>query len=221
MELKEQWKIRFKNEYFNKLNPNNTVFKKGRTITPADRGVIENLWQRGKGFELIFDLLLEIKDKNFNIVETGTLRKINSWSDGQSAFLFTEFVKHFGGNVKSVDIDPVAVSTSNNYINSSQFRADCSDSILWLENFSNKDQINLFYLDSYDCKWGKDTPSAEHHLKEFLIIEPFLNNTIVAIDDNTRLINGSRVGKGRLIYEYLTNKGKYPIYDEYQIIYKF
>lgn len=221
MALVKEWNKLFEEKYFSLLNPENKVIKKQKLVTPADRGVIDNLWQRGEGFRLIFKLLLEIKERNFNIIETGTLRKINSWSDGQSAFLFTEFVKLFGGSVQSVDINQVAVDTANSYINSPYFKSNCSDSVLWLESLSNKESIDLFYLDSYDCKWHDDVPSAEHHLNEFKVIEPYLNNTIVAIDDNTNLLDGSRVGKGRLIYDYLLNKGIKPLYDNYQIIYKF
>jgi hypothetical protein len=81
----------------------------------------------------------------------------------------------------------------------------------------------MFYLDSYDAVWNDDTPSAEHHLKEFLAIEPFLTpGTVVAVDDNSRWVNtNQRTGKGRLVVEYLEQKGIYPIYDEYQIIFQF
>lgn len=223
MEIANQWMTTFNTKYYQLLNPENTVYKKkkGKMISPGDRGVIDNLWQRGDGFRLIFELLLEKKSNDYNIIETGTLRKPNSWSDGQSAVLFTEFVKLLGGHVQSVDIDPGAVLKANKFINSEQFKSNNSDSVEWLINLPNKENIDLFYLDSWDCKWGNDVASAEHHLKEFKAIESYLSDTIVAIDDNTRLLNGNRVGKGRLIYEYLSNKKIQPIYDDYQIIYKF
>jgi hypothetical protein len=221
MEINNSWKRIFEKDYYQLLNPDNCVIKKGNLKTPADRGVVDNLWQRGDGFRLIFDLLLEKKDKDFEIIETGTLRNINSWSDGQSALIFTRFVNNVGGWVKSVDIDLKAVSTANSFINDPQFKCYHSDSVNWLDKLENKNSIDLFYLDSYDCKWSKDTPSAEHHLNEFKIIEPYLKDTIVAIDDNTRLLDGRRTGKGRLIYEYLLDKGITPVYDEYQVIYKF
>ena len=76
-------------------------------------------------------------------------------------------------------------------------------------------------MDSYDVEWSDDEPSATHHLNEFLVIEPFLKNTVVAIDDNSFLTSGKRTGKGRKIFEYLEKKSILPVYDEYQIIYKF
>jgi hypothetical protein len=83
--------------------------------------------------------------------------------------------------------------------------------------------VDLFYLDSYDVKWNDDRLSAAHHLKEFQAIENHLKSgCIVAIDDNSRLLeNNQRTGKGRMIVEYLESKGIKPIYDAYQIIYKF
>ena len=44
----------------------------------------------------------------------------------------------------------------------------------------------------------------------------------MAIDDNARFLsNNNRTGKGRRIVEYLSEKNIQPIYDAYQIIYKF
>jgi hypothetical protein len=70
-------------------------------------------------------------------------------------------------------------------------------------------------------KWQDDTPSAQHHLQEFLIIEPHLKpGALVMIDDNSHVM-GRRAGKGRMIYQYLVDKDHLPIYDAYQIIYEF
>ena len=91
-----------------------------------------------------------------------------------------------------------------------------------LKQQTDLDQIDLFYLDSYDVEWLDDESSATHHLNEFLVIEPFLNSgKILAIDDNSFLISGKRTGKGRKIYEYLEKKSILPMYDAYQIIYVF
>ena len=187
------------------------------------RGVINTLFQRASGFQKIFELLLAQKENNFKIIETGTLRKVDNWKDGQSARLFTEFVRVVGGSVRSVDIDPEACKEAHNFLQHPEFTVTCSDSLNYLSSLTDLTDIDLFYLDSYDVKWDNDTPSAEHHLKEFKIIEPFLKpGCIVAIDDNTRLLsNNNRVGKGRRIVEYLESTGKTPLYDNYQIIYQF
>ena len=188
----------------------------------AQRGLKEGIYQRSKGFQIIFEMMFKNKNQNFNIIETGTIRKPNNWKDGNSGFLFAELTKMHGGLVKSVDINQKAVDTANNFVNSKHYTAYCSDSVEWLKQQTDLDQIDLFYLDSYDVEWSNDEPSATHHLNEFLVIEPFLNSgKILAIDDNSFLISGKRTGKGRKIFEYLEKKSILPVYDEYQIIYKF
>lgn len=208
------WIKHFHKHYYPLLNVN---------TSGAKRGLTEGMFHRADGFALMFDLLLKKKSSNFNIVETGTLRKIDNWKDGQSARLFTEFVDAVGGQVRSVDIDPEACAVAQCLLSSDRFRVTCSDSVAWLQSLSDIGHVDLFYLDSWDVKWANDVPSAEHHLKEFLAIEPYLQpGTIVAIDDNCRkLSNGQRTGKGRRIAEYLESQNRLPIYDHYQIIYQF
>jgi hypothetical protein len=92
----------------------------------------------------------------------------------------------------------------------------------WLQSQPDLEDVDLFYLDSWDVKWANDRDSAEHHLREFRSIEPYLKpGAIVAIDDNARFLDGRRTGKGRRIVEYLADKNGHPIYDAYQIIYQF
>lgn len=196
-------------------------------LMPKDRGSKFQLaaghCHRGEGFRLMFELLLQQRDCNFEIVETGTLRNPGRWKDGQSAVLFTEFVNHYGGRVRSVDIDSIAVKTANDFIASKNFSSTCSDSVDFLKQQTDLNQVDLFYLDSWDVTWENDAASAEHHLREFLVIEPYLKHqAVVAIDDNSRLLaTGARTGKGRRIVEYLSSKGIEPVYDAYQIIYQF
>ena len=188
------------------------------------QGVLaDGIYNRAIGFDIIFRLLLNQKQSNFNIIETGTLRTPDNWMDGQSARLFTEFVDLYSGQMRSVDIDSVACETARNTITSKNFSVVHNDSVEWLNSLSDLDQVDLFYLDSYDVDWNNDTASADHHLKEFKIIQPFIRSgTVVAIDDNSRWVNNSRrTGKGRAVVEYLETQGHLPIYDEYQIIFQF
>jgi hypothetical protein len=208
------WVNTYQKQYYNLLMPQSSG---------AKRGLVEGHCQRGNGFLLMFQKLLEQRSNNFQIIETGTLRNPGNWKDGQSAQLFTEFVKHHGGKVRSVDIDPAAVKTANDFISTDVFVSYCSDSVEFLKQQPDLDQVDLFYLDSWDVKWENDTGSAEHHLKEFLAIEPHLKSgAVVAIDDNSRhLLDNRRTGKGRRVVEYLTDKNIHPVYDAYQIIYQF
>jgi len=191
-------------------------------ISGAKRGLQEGIGVRFPGFELMFQMLLERESQWYNIVETGTLRNPGNWKDGQSAVLFTEFVAHHGGTVLSVDIDQAACDNARGAISDTRFQVYCADSVAWLHSQSDLDHVHLFYLDSWDVKWANDSDSAEHHLREFQAIEPYLcSGAIVAIDDNARFLDGRRTGKGRRIVEYLAQQGRQPVYDAYQIIYQF
>jgi hypothetical protein len=188
------------------------------------QGVLaDGFYNRAVGFDIIFRLLLNRKQSGFNIIETGTLRTPGNWMDGQSARLFTEFVDLYSGQVRSVDIDNVAYEAARNGITSPNFSVALSDSVTWLETLTDLDQVDLFYLDSYDVDWNDDTASAEHHLKEFQVIESHIvPGCIVVLDDNSRWVNNNRrTGKGRRVVEYLETQGRLPIYDEYQIIFQF
>lgn len=189
----------------------------------AKRGLIEGHCQRWQGFRVMFRLLLEHKPHGHAIVETGTLRNPGNWKDGQSARLFTEFADHHAGWVASVDIDSAACVAARGAIASDRFTVTCSDSVTWLQQRTDLDRVNLFYLDSWDVTWEDDRSSAHHHLQEFLAIEPYLRRgSVVAIDDNSRFLSTNRrTGKGRMIVEYLADSNRHPIYDAYQIIYQF
>ena len=188
----------------------------------AKRGLEPALYCRARGFDIMFEHLLG-QTAPYHIIETGTMRKPGNWKDGCSAQLFTEFVDAHGGTVRSVDIDPAACQTSAAAIASTNFSVSCSDSVGWLQQQTDLEQVTLFYLDSYDVKWDDDVPSARHHLREFQTIEPYLTpGTMVAVDDNARRAHdGSRTGKGRMIVEYLETQNIVPVFDEYQIIYIF
>lgn len=185
------------------------------------RGVSKNLYQRTEGYRKIFEILEGLGKPQYNILETGTLRIVDDWKGGCSTVLFQEFVRIHGGHVFSVDINPRAVETARNFLGE-QVTVVESDSVTYLSN-NDWSNIDFFYLDSYDVKWLEPEPSAEHHLKEFKAVEKYLKpGVVLAIDDNTFLQDSNkRTGKGMRIYEYLYDKGIMPVYDEYQIIYKF
>jgi SAM-dependent methyltransferase len=208
------WLKHYRDNYYNLLNPQ---------VSGAKRGLVEGLYQRAAGFNLVFAYLENLDYSEYHIIETGTLRNPGNWKDGQSARLFTEFVDYHSGSVRSVDIDPEAVAAARQAIKSNSFESTCMDSVLYLATQLDLDQIDLFYLDSYDVKWNNDHLSAAHHLQEFQMIEPHLKpGAMVVIDDNSRFLNSNqRTGKGHYIANYLQAKGITPLYDEYQIIYRF
>lgn len=208
------WLDYYRSNYYDLLNPR---------ASGAKRGLTEGLYQRAHGFNLVFAHLESLNQSEYHIIETGTMRNPGNWKDGQSARLFSEFVEHHGGSVRSVDIDPVAVAAARGAIKSDQFQSTCMDSVLYLATQLDLDRVDLFYLDSYDVKWNDDHASAQHHLQEFQVIEPNLKpGALVVIDDNSRFQDSEkRTGKGHYIADYLSAKGIEPVYDAYQIIYKF
>ena len=185
------------------------------------RGLQGTIYNRAQGFRMIFELLLRDRDRDFAIVETGSTRRPDNWKDGNSGVLFADFVRMQGGFVRSVDIDPRAVEAANQWIDPRYHHATCEDSVSWLSQQQDLASVDLFYLDSWDVDWQDDLASAQHHLREFQAIEPHLKaGCVVAIDDNARLANGQRTGKGRLVVEYLADRQISPVYDGYQIIFK-
>lgn len=212
--MTQPWLTYYRNRYYPLLNPDPN----------ENAGILANgMYKRDVGFDIMFRLMLNQKQNHFSIIETGTLRSPGHWKDGQSAFLFTEFVLMQGGQVRSVDIDPQACANASTALPTDKFAVSCLDSVQWLAQQHDLDCVDLFYLDSWDVDWHNDTDSAEHHLKEFLVIEPFLKpGSVVAIDDNSRWCqSGRRTGKGRAVLEYLEQKHHWPLYDEYQIIWQF
>ena len=89
--MNQSWLTYYRNKYYPLLNPD-----------PLENaGILANgMYKRDIGFDIMFRLLLNKKQNNFSIIETGTLRTPGQWKDGQSAFLFTEFVITHGGQVR-------------------------------------------------------------------------------------------------------------------------
>lgn len=201
------------------LNTYSELYEKKLNPRSKKLAIFKDLYQRAEGYKLVFQELEKLNVKKYKFLETGVLRNLGQWKDGQSTFLFQEFLKYHGGTISSVDIDPEACSMAESNLNSEYCKIYCNDSVNFLKN-TNKDNVNLYHLDSYDVDFKNDTPSAEHHLNEFKAIESFVKGSLVLIDDNS-YYNNKRSGKGSLIYHYLAEKNIFPIYDKYQILYRF
>jgi len=71
-----------------------------------DAEYAEKLGLRGETFRRIFEILEAMEKSSYTIVETGCARKQDNWGgDGQSTLLFDRFVNHWGGSVRTVDIN--------------------------------------------------------------------------------------------------------------------
>lgn len=171
---------------------------------------------RAEGFRKIFELLEAKKVKNYSILETGTVRTINEWSDGQSTRLFDMFVNFYQGNVYSVDISEDACMTSQSVV-SPKVLFRCGDSVQFLHERPEYEKFDLIYLDSFDVDFQNAHPSSLHHIFELCSVlhKNTKPGTIIAIDDNK-----GGVGKGQYIQQYFDMIGVKKVYDGYQLIYQ-
>jgi len=177
----------------------------------------------GKRRDTFLKSIQLIEARNASVlVETGTARKglERTKSDGASTIVFGHWAKDNNAVFHSVDIDPEAIAEVKSALElellEDYVQLHCSDSIAFLQDF--KEPIDFLYLDSYDySKYDLEIQrlSKEHHLKEFKAVEDKLHdNTIVLIDD-CKLPNG---GKGKLVIDYMLERGWKKVMDEYQVL---
>ena len=178
---------------------------------------------RYNGFRKIFEELLKNKEREFTIIETGTLRKKNTWTDGQSSLLFFEFMSFFGGTLISIDTDENALETCRAVLDKEVGLAKANfvpihgNSILELEKITRP--ANLLYLDSFDLEGLDALPSALHHLKELASaakIRAQSADLIIAVDDNYK---DQRIGKGKFIADWAHGARKEIIHDGFQFVF--
>ena len=129
----------------------------------------------------LFLALNSLSGKPAVIVETGT-----SAYGTDSSRLFDAYVRSFGGNFFSVDINSYP-SKRLKFAKSKRTHFYIMDSVQFLLNFTEitaEKSADLIYLDSLDVDWSNPFESAEHGEKELLAIRHLLcSGTIVVIDD--------------------------------------
>lgn len=157
------------------------------------------------------------------IVETGSMRAdhglLSFGDDGCSTLIWDLLVEKLGGKIYSMDL-----SINNNiFVNSftKNVEAICGDSTEILKKELFDQNVDLFYLDSFDFDMKNPEASQLHHLNEFLLIEKRLNETILLIDDADTLNDKRYIGKATKVYEYLLEKGYKPTLKSYQIMWIF
>lgn len=159
-----------------------------------------------------------LKDHTAKIlVETGTSRDgdRNFCGDGGSTNIFGDWASHNHAILFTVDISPDAIANSRQSTQAYQKSINffCMDSVKFLEEFDRP--IDFLYLDSFDFDYNNPTPSQEHHLFEIKAAMSKLHaNSIVMIDD-CDLPYG---GKGKLVIDFLKEKGWKIIHQGYQVI---
>lgn len=179
------------------------------------KGKIDLADKRYSTFLQSFILMKERSVKT--IVETGTARrgKFNFVGDGGSTILFGEWIEKYGGELYSVDIDRFCLWNAAKDLNDQTGRAHFieSDSIEFLKSFNKS--IDFLYLDSYDYDDNCPAPSQNHHLQEIIAAYPLLTKKSIVMIDDCSFKNG---GKGKLVIEYLLEKGWKLLAEGYQVI---
>ena len=180
-------------------------------------GIKKRLNKREEGFTKIFDYLEEQQQQSSQgpvIIETGTYREENNYEgDGCSTLLFDNFIEYYNGKLISIDIDSNACNLAKE--NTKHASIIESDSVEYLCRLTGK--ADLLYLDSFNIQnWMDDWEPASHHLKELFAAKNCIKNgTLIVVDDN--IVNGKRMGKGRIIYELMECIGIQPFIDDYQV----
>uniref|UniRef100_A0A6C0DBE9 Rhamnosyl O-methyltransferase n=1 Tax=viral metagenome TaxID=1070528 RepID=A0A6C0DBE9_9ZZZZ len=175
-------------------------------------------------------------NKNMIILESGIAS-----AGTQSTYLFNEYVRKYGGQFLSVDINQQLVDAHRGNMCPSTTLI-CDDSINFFKNWVKQNpnkKIDVCYLDSYDLDFYNPQPSAMHGLNEYLALLPaFKNNSLLLIDDtpstpywlDTRgqlyndMIefynkNDCLPGKGQYVLN--VNKNADTLLHNYQVLYKF
>jgi hypothetical protein len=185
------------------------------------------LAQRAAGFRVIFERLQQ-RCRGLGrpglIVETGSMRAPGNWAgDGQSTFLWKAFADQFPCEIHTVDLDPEAAVVVNEHCGE-PVQAHTGDSVAFLHEMATRPkppQIDMLYLDSYDYDPHNPFPSAFHHVKELLSVRPCLDQgSIIAIDDNLLMPDGTLSGKGFLATQWFDHLGIECIHRGYQFVWQ-
>jgi predicted O-methyltransferase YrrM len=183
--------------------------KRFRTVEDLVAGHFERWSQPDHQNRLgLFLALNSLSRKPAVIVETGT-----SASGTDSSRLFDAYVKNFGGNFYTVDIDSYP-SKRLKFAKSKTTHFYVMDSVKFLLNFSEittEKSVDLIYLDSWDVDWSNPVESAEHGEKELIAIRPLLQTgTIVVIDDTPADMNWIPVSDRGVAREFEKEFGVLP-----------
>ena len=150
-------------------------------------------------------------------------------------FLFDKYAEfHPGSVVYTVDLNPQATALCRSLV-SERVRIETADSVAFLRRLADAPPsdlafVDLVYLDSFDVEWDNIFPSAAHHLKELVAINPLLSaDTLVVVDDlpttSVGVIADKRFmairpsaigGKGKYVAEYAHQVGAELVFQSYQ-----
>jgi predicted O-methyltransferase YrrM len=155
------------------------------------------------------------------IVETGTARYggANFASDGGSTIIYSHYARDHRCQFYSVDINPDSLEVARRAVARAlrgigkNLHFVAQDSVEFLRDFPG--QIDFLYLDSYDFDANDPQPSQLHHLREIEAAYPHLTHDTIILIDDCDLPQG---GKGKLVIEFLLEKGWKILQSSYQVI---
>jgi hypothetical protein len=183
-------------------------------------------------FKKLFENMVNVKEPI--ILESGIAS-----AGTQSTYLFNEYVRKYGGQFWSVDINKNLVDKHIGNMCPATHLV-CDDSIHFFTNWvSNNKKADVIYLDSWDLDFYDPEPAGIHGLNEYKALLPSIKkNTLLLIDDTPSIpywldTRGKLFDDMTLFYKinnYLPGKGMYVINEpkeaatllhNYQILYKF
>lgn len=169
-----------------------------------DRDFAPKLGPRAATFRAVFAELIALK-RPVTIVETGCVREIGNWFDGQSTLLFDKFTEHVGGHVCAVDLNPESVRVAQAAVGA-QTTVHYGDSVLFLSRFDRP--IDFLYLDSLDWDDRDPQTSAMHHFCELCAANRHLSRGAIVMTDDTAIKwPPLAYGKGMLVATYMQRIG--------------
>ena len=186
--------------------------------------------QNRAGLELALSILGE---RPAVIIETGTS---NYGTD--SSRLFDSYVRTFGGEFSSVDIDPYPANQLK-WAKSKRTFFHIQDSLVFLKNLNADTKVDFIYLDSWDVDWANPLASAEHGYREILEVKKFIKkNLVLVIDDTPRELkwipeenqinakefiatHGTLPGKGAFFAKALKGEDYDVLHHEYNLVIRF
>lgn len=167
-------------------------------------------FQRAAGFRKMFE---HLEGRNHPIIiETGTMRSVGNWSDGQSTLLWDRLLDYKEqGSCISIDISGDNISAASPHVRNVVFLQ--GDSVYTLQRLSQVSTADLIYLDSYDLDQSNPMPSAIHHLMELTAIYGRLRSgCMVVVDDCI----SNECGKHMLVKKFFDTIGLRPCFEGYQ-----
>jgi hypothetical protein len=172
--------------------------------------------------KVFIENLMNSRNQNQSIIiETGTMSFNNDEIDNEnsinSTLLFNNIVCKYGGILFSCDINKDKIDAINEKIVSHSIKLINMDSLEFLANLANnlkdKNVILNIYLDTYD-KNKKDIENANHCIKEYNIIKPYLTKGSQILINNATNHSFAVLIKNVLPYENL-------VIDKSQLLYVF